>query len=601
MNIEITRIDRALTPSLWLDVPDFVVICGANGCGKSQFLSGLAESWRALPTQGMHNRTPLKRLIEVSGIDHSPPSILHLTADWPVDQPGERPASAFVGKRTNLLEIYKKSPEGSTPTHLAFRRVEQKHGFGVGKMNEAQFMEFVTGEEFPTAAFGTLDYVSEAFGLSRSHAIRERLKQREPDLSWAPWVILNRLLESAGLPYCVNEPDTLDHEAPFAITLSHVQLNVQVLPAAMSSGERVMLKLFLLLFSTQRSTALPNLLLLDEPDAHLHPQMVQRFIKTIHSVLVKEHGMRIIMTTHSPTTVAICPEEALYEMKPVGESKRFVKVSRDTAIGLLSVGVPTLRVAAEHRRQSFVENDSDVQLFTQLTTHLSSFLIPEISLSFIASGNPIAGESSGCSRVRRWVKALRTAGSTSIFGIIDWDGDAQPDTGVHVLAQGQRHSIENCILDPLVLGAFLVKQQIIPSEKLKEIGVSGFLKLAEADDHTWKALADYVTEQVKAQLRALPTSTGKKYSSPQHGPQVLIDQWYFTIQGHDLQDAVEKAFPGLGKATKRNVHSASEDDNDRKKLLLAIVSSIGPELPGLFPSEIVEVFRAIQEAPIGST
>jgi AAA15 family ATPase/GTPase len=51
--------------------------------------------------------------------------------------------------------------------------------------------------------------------------------------------------------------------------------------------------------STYKSDSLgPGaVLLLDEPDSHLHPELAQNVIQTIQERLVKQLGIQVIMTT----------------------------------------------------------------------------------------------------------------------------------------------------------------------------------------------------------------------------------------------------------------------------------------------------------------
>ena len=69
----------------------------------------------------------------------------------------------------------------------------------------------------------------------------------------------------------------------------------------MSSGEKVLISLVFYLYSSQEKNVFPKLLLLDEPNAHLHPTMTQQFLNVVKNVLVDKFNVRVIMTTHSPS------------------------------------------------------------------------------------------------------------------------------------------------------------------------------------------------------------------------------------------------------------------------------------------------------------
>ena len=53
----------------------------------------------------------------------------------------------------------------------------------------------------------------------------------------------------------------------------------------------------------------PRLLLIDEPDSHLHPDAQQRLVTEIANA-AKKHDCQVIMTTHSPSVVRAMPEGA---------------------------------------------------------------------------------------------------------------------------------------------------------------------------------------------------------------------------------------------------------------------------------------------------
>ena len=57
----------------------------------------------------------------------------------------------------------------------------------------------------------------------------------------------------------------------------------------------------------------PQVLLLDEVDASLHPSMMQNMLNVIEKVFL-ENGVKVILVTHSPTTIALAPEESVYVM-----------------------------------------------------------------------------------------------------------------------------------------------------------------------------------------------------------------------------------------------------------------------------------------------
>ena len=80
----------------------------------------------------------------------------------------------------------------------------------------------------------------------------------------------------------------------------------------LSSGESKLMALSLLVFKAQRNYVPPRVLLLDEVDASLHPSMIERMIHVIQTLFIAKYGMKVILATHSPTTVALSPEDSIF-------------------------------------------------------------------------------------------------------------------------------------------------------------------------------------------------------------------------------------------------------------------------------------------------
>lgn len=93
-----------------------------------------------------------------------------------------------------------------------------------------------------------------------------------------PWISLSETFAAFGLPYEASAPELNDY-APISFILRKVHGGEPVHPSNLSSGERVLLQFAV--SSYQHDDGLtnitrPNLLLLDELGAPLHPEMVHR-------------------------------------------------------------------------------------------------------------------------------------------------------------------------------------------------------------------------------------------------------------------------------------------------------------------------------------
>jgi predicted ATPase len=167
-------------------------------------------------------------------------------------------------------------------------------------------------------------------------------------------VLVNQIVTRAGLPYQLNAPKAGGQfDAPFELRLTSSD-GLKIDFGDLSSGEKVLMALGLAAYnSAHDDVRFPGVLLLDEPDAHLHPSMTRQMLDVLLDVFVRQRGVKVILTTHSPSTVALAPEECLYVMSKI--EPRLSKTTKDGALALLTSGVPSLR--AQERRSRPVTVD----------------------------------------------------------------------------------------------------------------------------------------------------------------------------------------------------------------------------------------------------
>ena len=166
-----------------------------------------------------------------------------------------------------------------------------------------------------------------------------------------PWDVLNDLLQNHfKIPYRVNSPQDpdgtgkippLERDDTYEFALFHTdKKNIRMNFSSLSSGERLMMGLVLAMYkSSFKASKFPNVLLLDETDAVLHPSMVQQALDVIQRYFVKQQRMKVLMATHSPSTVAYAPEDSIYIVNPPGQEPRVEKQDKQTALSILTEGV----------------------------------------------------------------------------------------------------------------------------------------------------------------------------------------------------------------------------------------------------------------------
>jgi ABC-type branched-subunit amino acid transport system ATPase component len=394
-----------------------------------------------------------------------------------------------------------------------------------------------------------------------------------------PWDFVNKVLETANIDFKIDKLPEYKG-SPYVPILTDRTRDTEVKFTDLSSGEKVLMSFALCLYYARDHRQLvnyPKILLFDEIDAPLHPSMTQSLLRIIREVLIDRHKIKVILTTHSPSTVALSEESSIYAMYKDG-NHRLKKVKKDTALAILTNGVPTLSISYENRRQVFVESEYDVQFYEQIYQKLKNELSSEISLNFISSGS---GDKGGCDRVRTTVNDLWKHGNKTVYGIIDWDLKNEHTDRVKVLGQGNRYSIENYIFDPVILAAFLLLEGCITREMIGLEQNETYFDLPTFDNERLQVVANFILDKLKV-LKLEDSKEETKICEYSNRKAVDLPLWFLEIQGHHLEDTLKNIFNGLKKYKR---------EADLKK---AIINKIIDHIPLLIPMDFISLFKEIQ-------
>ena len=395
-----------------------------------------------------------------------------------------------------------------------------------------------------------------------------------------PWEFLNSVLESSNLDFRVTKPTRVREEVPYQAKLIHQRSGDELVFSDLSSGEKILMSFTLCLYYAEDKRQIvqyPQVLLFDEIDAPLHPSMTQSLLDTIQSTLVGKHGRKVIMTTHSPSTVALAPEDSVYIMEKDGY-ERIKKISRDGALALLTTGVPTLSIDYENRRQVFVESKYDVAYYEKLYNFCRSHLEPKISLTFIASG---FGKQGNCNQVEHIVNGLANGGNRNAYGVIDWDTRNQGNLHVKVLGKGKRYSIENYLLEPIFIALLLLKDSKINGSHLGLDAQENYRSISsKIDSELLHVMTNFVASEF---LKKYPTADSSTLNCQYIGGySVKVPNWYLKHQGHELEEMLKLVFPSLNQYHKESA------------LKMAVLDKVLLEFPELLSVDFVELFKEIQ-------
>ena len=168
------------------------------------------------------------------------------------------------------------------------------------------------------------------------------------------------------------------------ISLIHKEKNYTTNFEQLSSGEKTLIALSFFIYKTRKNRIIPRVLLLDEVDSSLHPSMISRLLNVIEKLFVEEQKFKVIMATHSPSTVALAPEDAIYIIEKNGEQK-LRKELKSNAISILTEGIAT--VNEEDSKIAINYNINQTELPILFTEGITDKIILETAWSKLYGGD----------------------------------------------------------------------------------------------------------------------------------------------------------------------------------------------------------------------
>lgn len=544
----------------WNDIPAFAVLTGLNGSGKTQLLELLA--YKISGAQHPEGLDVSRVTLDIQGDSFEAGAVAYLPSRW------EFTGGMHLGLaqlQDSKRQLYHHLIQSSDLKTLA-KRAQLTKLLGIKHLHQVTEQQFI--DRVPNDYSFMLDDSDVTSGLAHvflAYRVRflEALETKTRDqaiesLGPAPWELVNEILQAAGFPYRVLAP------AGKLLDVYRLELRsdtgATIPPANLSSGEKSLLSVALWLYNSQHHNRFPRLLLLDEPDANLHPSMARHFLAVLKDVLVEKHHVRVILTTHSPTTVALAPEASLFEMSR-HEPRIRKPVSKQASIGLLTSGFVTVSPAT---RYVLVEDRDDVAFYETVRDILSDYgpsldpeaIAPSPSLVFLpaSSGSGAAKIPGGCNVVRQWVEKLQAPPLGEVFrGVIDRDSSNVQTSRVGVIG---RYSIENYLLDP-----FNVFSTLNAAGKPLDAG----LKISQGDEHRIKSLSqedlqkivNFLAELIWPEIPpALAPSDSNRLVTFTNGKVCTYPAWMLDIRGHDLLSLYQAKLYGPGVVNPRTLRDS---------------------------------------------
>ncbi len=188
-----------------------------------------------------------------------------------------------------------------------------------------------------------------------------------------PWVLITTILESFdSFHYKINNPEDIIIEPfrtrSFSLTLTHKTKNISIPFSNLSSGEKILFSLVLSIYKSVGDRIFPSAILLDEVDASLHPSQIQNLLNVMNEVFILQNNVKVIIATHSPTTIALAEESNIFIVNRDGQN-RIQKQNKQEALKILSEGFITL--------------DEGLQIFDQFSKKDLTIFTEGNNISFI--------------------------------------------------------------------------------------------------------------------------------------------------------------------------------------------------------------------------
>lgn len=163
------------------------------------------------------------------------------------------------------------------------------------------------------------------FGWSIHMLMVNRAKQTR-------WLYAVRLLESdrifrrARIWRLIDDYDELIADMDQKAAMAELRKRARLLYGKLSSGHKIVLLTITCLVEALEER---TLVLLDEPEAHLHPPLLSAFVRALSALLINRNGVAII-ATHSPVILQEVPKTCVWRVRRAGRSSTIERPKIET-------------------------------------------------------------------------------------------------------------------------------------------------------------------------------------------------------------------------------------------------------------------------------
>ncbi len=436
--------------------PDFMVICGGNGCGKSALLNALMTAKENAGPYGGFNADP--RAVSADAETARIEIRLHFSDTerrWHKERFKEEcPESDDI-----VIEIDRRG--AATPRKRSSAAYNLLSWYSRTFQDSPGFFDYIDAHRFtPKKQLSTWDASSLSdvgFKQSLGAAGSSKFQFTKEYLASLVMHDAQEILAShrAGAP---NFPDSLceirDFFNTFFAPMEFVDVRIDTSPFQyiirtprgeididdLSGGEKEILNTFIRFHQLKPVDAV---ILFDEADAHLHPDLERRYLEVLRSLA---KGNQVWITTHSPEMMIAAGSESLYTIVKQAQSEgqnQLVRVTGSEKLHEVLCEVMGSRgLVSFNQRIIFIEGEES-SADRSIYEH---FYPPgHYNVSFVPAGN-----SGTVRKTAERVNELLAAnlGFQQYFSILDGDIERaiDPPAGGHLCKLPVYH-VENFLLD----------------------------------------------------------------------------------------------------------------------------------------------------------
>lgn len=609
LQIKINSAYKSIPANLEFELPVFTVLTGENGSGKTQ----LFEALKNTKENQILNGEKILENISYVGYGSLEPAVgpggdpvairKRLDPIWEQLQQAQRSKlnqqrrAKPKSNSQSLKEVDCLSFIKDKAMRQLLEDISTKSNIEASKMTKATLDEYLRLIDIPDRnpfsthvsqifkAYQINDYDNE---MNKVYAHRKVPGANKPLDSNAfierygetPWDILDAVLERMQLPYRCNNPMTTKREDSFVFKLIHKYSGMEVNSNMLSSGEKTLMSLALAIFNFKGNRRATDIMILDEPDAPLHPSMSKLMLEILEEDVVKKKGIPVILSTHSLTTIACAPARSIYKLN--SENKIPEQTSFEDTMKVLALGIPNLNVSIENRRQVFVESKYDVIYYESLFNIISRIEKFETLPQFLP---PHYKDGSNCGDVLKIARTLRDMGNKRVYGLIDRDRKNTSESQIIILGMGRRYAIENYIFEPHLLGLYLIHKSF---EKPSNLGfgdchsyIEVYEKISKCDQELQK-----LASKVESKIDWESKQTNHYKSQLIGGSSISIRSDIFEMGGHELETLIKNTWHQI-KGVASNNHGDSAIKTD-------VINTVINDFPNLLSKDLIDTLKEIR-------